>query len=584
MTVTTLRCGGVTGGQPIYLGLDPCGTLMFLHEPADGTRDVGTAVLVCPPFGWDEVCCSRSLRSAAGLLARAGHPTARLTLPGTADGAGGPWDGDLLRQWIDAVGVAAAWMRERTNAARCLAFGIGLGGMLAYLAAREYDAIDDLALWAVPDLGRALLREAKSLSKVIASEFPEDHAQDPADAGDLGLIGYLMTAETEAALAGLQLSALPLPRCDRRRVMLLSRGSLRVDQRLQESFERQGADVEVLRTTDYYALMVKPEESQTPKATIAHVLGWLARGTAAAESISAPRPRTPLPVRETSKLEVDGGVLESPFACCGSHGEMFGIVSREPSAGRAPFALVLVGAGALPHTGPNRAWVELARRWAARGIPTVRLDLAGIGEAGGDGRELMSDESQYESWRVDDVRALLDQLQAEGIAERFVLGGLCSGAHCSLHVGLADSRVCGLLLINLFLVTWSTELIAERVRRPAIADGDPNPGVLSLDSPLERRQVAAAVAAFDQLNERGTDMLLLFGEEEALYREFVRQGLCGQLDRWPSVRLERYQSGDQMFRAQWLQRHVHERLDEALGRMLARVPAGKDRLLEEVSG
>ena len=212
----------------------------------------------------------------------------------------------------------------------------------------------------------------------------------------------------------------------------------------------------------------------------------------------------------------------------------------------------------------------------------MRLDLAGIGEAGGDGLGLMSDESQYEPWRVDDVRAVLDQLQAEGIAERFVLGGLCSGANCSLHGGLADSRVCGLLLINLFLVTWNTELIAERNRRRAIADGAPNLGAGGLHSLLERRQVSAAIAAFDQLNERGTDVFLLFGEHEALYQECVRQGLIDQLDHWPNVRLERYQSGDQMFRAQWLQRHVHERLDEALGRMLARLPAERNELLEEV--
>ena len=86
----------------------------------------------------------------------------------------------------------------------------------------------------------------------------------------------------------------------------------------------------------------------------------------------------------------------------------------------------------------------------------------------------VSDESTYESWRIDDVRSVLDQLQAAGIADRFVLGGLCSGANSSLQGALADSRVCGALLINLFLVTWSGELIAERIRRAAIADGLPN--------------------------------------------------------------------------------------------------------------
>jgi hypothetical protein len=586
--------GGVTRGRPTYLALEPAGTLAFLHEPDCAATGVGTAVLLCPPFGWEEVCCYRSLRGVATLLARAGYPTARLTLPGTADGAGGPRDGDLLRQWIDAVGGAAAWLRERTGASRCLAFGIGLGGMLAYLAAGEQDAIDDLALWAVPDRGHTLLGESKSLSRVIASEFPEDQQRDAAAEGGLELIGYLMTAETEAALSAVQLSALALPGGEQRRVLLLSRGALRVDQRLRDSIERHGAEVTVVRTTDYYALMANPQQSQTPEATITHVLDWLARAPAATSGSSRPR-RTPERVRESPELAIAGTVVESLFSYPGSHGEVFGIVSRDPSAGPAPLALLLLGGGALPHTGPNRAWVELGRRWAARGIPTVRLDQAGIGEAGGEDPELRTDDSIHEPWRIDDVRAILDQLQTAGIAERFVLGGLCSGAHCSLQGALADPRVRGVLLINLFAVTWSGELVAERGRRAAIAAGLPDGRAHRLDREFvakamrylrpdrawrlwrrsaERREGADVIAAFDRLHVRDTEALLLFGEQEPLYEQFARQGLLDQLDRWPNLRLERIPSRDHMFRAQWLQRHVHERLDEALERVLERLPAG----------
>ena len=575
---------GVTGGQPIYLELDPSGTLTFLHERPGATTGAVTAMLLCPPFGWEEVCCSRALRGVAAMLARAGHPTARLTLPGTADGAGGPRDADLLHEWTHAVGGAAAWLRERTNASRCVAFGIGLGGMLAYLAAREYDAIDDLVLWAVPDGGRMLLREAKSLSKVVALEFPQDQGHEPSAPGDLELIGYLMTAETHAALSAVQLSQLVIPGCERRRVLLLSRGAVPVDQRLQTSLESQGAEVEVVRTSDYYGLIVKPELSQTPEPTITRVLEWLAR-PAGAESRLGLESRSFPRVRETPELAVAGAVVESPVSCRGTHGDLFGIVSSGLPAGPAPVALLLLSSGALPHTGPNRAWVEIARRWAARGIPTVRLDLAGIGEAGGEDPELRSDESTYESWRVEDVRGLLDQLQAAGIAERFVLGGLCSGANCSLQGALADSRVSGVLLVNLFLVTWSAELIAERIRRAAIADSHSDACVRTLDCSAARRQVAGATAAFDQLRERSTDVLLLFGEQEALYEEFTRHGLLGELDRWPNVRLERIPSRDQMFRAQWLQRHVHDRVDEWLERVVARLRGDRARsgLIEELS-
>jgi alpha-beta hydrolase superfamily lysophospholipase len=542
--------------------------LTFLHGPSDVAGSVGTAVLLCPPFGWEEACCSRALRGAAAILASDGHPTARLALPGTADGGGGPRDPDLLRLWTRAVGEAAGWLRERTDASRCIVFGIGLGGVLAYLAAREYDAIDDLVLWAVPDRGRALVRESTALSKVVASEFPEDQGHEPGADGDLDLIGYLMAAETHAALSALQLSEVAIPGCEGRRVLLLSRGAQPVDERLRTSLESGGAEVEVLRTSDYYDLMVKPELSEVPAATIAHVNEWLARPGAAqsrlgVESRSLPR------VRETPELALADGVVESVVCCRGTHGDVFAIVSSGLPAGPAPVALVLLSSGALPHTGPNRAWVEIARRWAARGIPTVRLDLAGIGEAGGEDPDLRSDESTYASWRVEDVRGLLDQLQAAGIAERFVLGGLCSGANCALQGALADSRVCGALLINLFLVTWSADLIVERTDRAAIVDGLSVARVRSLECSAVRRQVAGATAALDQLHERSTDVLFLFGEQEALYQELTHHGLVDQLDRWPNVRLEPIPSRDQMFRAQWLQRHVHDRVDEWLEHMLS---------------
>lgn len=576
---------GVTGGRPIYLGLEPSGTLIFLHEPSGEGTQSGTAVLICPPFGWEEVCCSRSLRGAATILARAGHSTARLMLPGTADGAGGPRDGDLLRRWVSAVGATAAWLRERTDASRCLALGIGLGGMLAYLAARDYEAIDDLALWGVPDRGRALLRDSKSLSKVIAAEYPEDQGHEPVAEGDIQLIGYVMTAETQAAISELELSAIALPGCGRRRVLLLSRDAVPVDRRLQETLERRGAEVTVLRTIDYYRMMLIPEHSETPEATVQEVLGWLARQPAAAGCVSTVERRRPPRVRETPELELGGEVVERALVCSGRYGHAFGIVSRRRTAGRPPLALVLLSAGALPHTGPNRAWVEVARRWAARGIPTIRLDLAGMGEAGGEDPEVLSDDGIHAFWRVDDVRRVLDLLEASGTADRFVLGGLCNGAYYSLHEALTDSRVCGLLFINLFVVTWSGELIAERARRAAIANGLANDGRQGFDCSAECRNAEDAIAAFDRLRERGTEALLLFGKQEPLYEEFARQGLLDQLDRWPNLRLERIPSRDQMFRAGWLQRHVHERVDEALERMLARFPgsANRNRLLEEVS-
>ena len=47
------------------------------------------------------------------------------------------------------------------------------------------------------------------------------------------------------------------------------------------------------------------------------------------------------------------------------------------------------------------------------------------------------------------------------MADRFVLGGLCSGAYWSLRRALVDERVRGLLLLNLYAFEYSRERVAS---------------------------------------------------------------------------------------------------------------------------
>jgi hypothetical protein len=53
-----------------------------------------------------------------------------------------------------------------------------------------------------------------------------------------------------------------------------------------------------------------------------------------------------------------------------------------------------------------------------------------------------------------------------------------------------------------------------------------------------------------------------------LYDQLVRQGIVARLDRWPNLSVAQLPTTDHMFRAIWLQQHVHGLLDDALGRVL----------------
>jgi dienelactone hydrolase len=573
--------------EPVYLSLDD-EVLVFLHEP-EAARRQPTAILLCPSFGWQEQCGYRSLRAWAMTLAAAGFPTARLTLPGSGDSAGLPSEPEQLSRWTVAVTGAATWLRERTAVARMVAIGIGVGGALAWLAACDGADIDDLVLWAVPAKGRTLVRELQSQSALVAQQFPEDTHNDVDDGDDLNLIGFRMTAETRAQLSELRLTESAPPRPDRRRILLLGRSSLPVDRAMHAHVEELGFDVRTAQGDDYDELMANPQQSLMPSATAAKVMAWLQDAPTVDAAPAAPA--GPRPASERDHLSLGGEhIVERPLRLQGQRADLFAIVTQEVGATPTPLAVVMVGAGALHHTGPNRAWVEIARRWAARGVTTVRVDLAGIGEADGEDPELLTDASFYSPWRAVDTRGVLDQLSDLGIADRFVLGGLCSGANIALQTALTDQRVRGLLLINMFAFGFSEALATERGRRTQIAAGlpvlrtrrfdrqlirdgmqyvRPDRAWRLLRRSLEREEGRRAVAAFDYLRSAEVETLMVLGQQEALLEQFVRQGLMRKLGRWPNLTLEQTPSRDHMFREFWLQRLVHDSIDRAIERVVA---------------
>ena len=145
--------------------LGPGAAHALLHPPAPA-NERGVAVLMCPPFGWEEMCSYRGRWAWAQALAQAGYACARLDLPGTGDSPGGP-EARTLPAWTGAVADAAAWLAQSTGAGRVVALGLGLGGFVAALAAQDGALIDDLLLWGVPRTGKALLRAARAYAGVV---------------------------------------------------------------------------------------------------------------------------------------------------------------------------------------------------------------------------------------------------------------------------------------------------------------------------------------------------------------------------------------------------------------------------------
>src|ERR1019366_886545 len=176
---TTLDTLLASRGRSLYLTLDPAPVFAVLHEPPAGTSRTSTGVVLCPPFGWDELCTHRSLRAWADALAAAGHAALRIDLPGTGDSGGAPSDPGRLAAWTEAVAAAADWLRASQECERIAAIGLGLGGMLALRALAGGAPIDDLLLWSVPARGSLLLREMRAFAQITAGETGEAGQANP---------------------------------------------------------------------------------------------------------------------------------------------------------------------------------------------------------------------------------------------------------------------------------------------------------------------------------------------------------------------------------------------------------------------
>jgi pimeloyl-ACP methyl ester carboxylesterase len=595
--------------RPVYFDSDGRGVFGFLHLPADDARrDLG--VLICPPFGWDDICSYRSRREWATQLAHAGHPALRIDLPGSGDSEGSPRDPERVAAWIGSTGAAAAWLRERTGVQRIAAIGIGLGGVVATAALAQGAPIDDLVLWCTPARGRALVRELRVFGRLEADGLSPNRARGgslrlteqtpaPPDEDTLEVGGFLMTAETVGALEGLDLTALTIPNPAAHHVLLLERDGLPADARLSRHLQTAGVSTSVAPGLGYGKMMAEPQDAVPPQEVFSTVESWLSKRSAPADDRAVESEGIAISQAEaTLELSVDGiPIRETPFVVKQPFGELFGILSEPLEKPAEPLGAVMFNAGAVHRIGPNRMWVETARRWAARGVPVLRVDLEALGDADGDSLASRDPAARYAPKTIEQVQATLDALQERGVASRFVLCGLCSGAYWSFQGALRDERVSSIFLLNGAVFFWNPAISKLRDLRAglhnvslwrrilrgqaslsrvwAVAVWSP----MALLTPLRRAAGRARARrrggdqldlALDSLRDSDQTVLLVFSEDEPLYDEMVRDGHVARRERWPNLKLRLIPGLDHTMREIHSQHAAHTEIDRAIDEELAR--------------
>ena len=588
----------------------------WYHPPSEG-NERGPAVVICPPLGYEAICAYPALRELAERLSKLGYPVLRFDYDGTGDSGGLDGDSGRVRAWVESVGFAIDDVRALSGVSEVCLFGVRIGATIALSAAAERGDVERLVLWNPCPSGKAYVRELKAF-RLFAEQTGEVDARPKAE-GDASEEsgGFLFTEETLQALKALEPSKSTKRAANA--VFVIGRDDVPSDDKLAVAIASQGATTTYRELPGYADMMVAPHLTVFPDAVYAALLEWLVESPLGVPvPVPVPVPDLRSPHRATSTAQPSGlvapGVREEVIRFGPSNG--FFAVLTEPAdkaKSRGKPLLVFSNTAGNYRIGPNRMYVEMGRKLATLGIPSARLDVSGIGDS-----VIWEDEwhnHPYGDQLVDDIRALIKHLSANGRFNHFGVAGLCSGAFAAYHTASADPLVSSIVLVNPQTFTWEEGMSlevnpltrrgdAEYYKRRMFAKDawlkllrggvDPRRAFRAVQGRIvdtTRSAIAKAKAklgypgsrgaasggtdvarAFGALLERGTDVLIVFsGNDPGIDNLNEKVGASMRaLETRPNFKVETIDGPDHSFTPLWSQ----EALDRVLIGHLERRFAG----------
>ncbi|MFM0203768.1 esterase [Paraburkholderia fungorum] len=401
--------------------------------------------MLCSPFGYEALCAYRGWSELAeALAAGAGIPALRFDYPGTGDSKGNEEDPHLFRAWIDSIKAAAAYLRAATGVERLIFCGVRLGATLAAIAADEMGGVDSLVMVAPVITGKRYVRElGMQHQSWLSTPNGLQVAQSNDDGRAVGAYGFQLYPDTLEQLAAVDLEKHAGHVA--RRVLLHDTWDNPHINRLLECYRRQGVQADLQIFPEYDKFLVDPWYSVPPRNAFNSVLAWLGLppGMQAQPALDVLAPAA------DARIDFAAG-HETPVVFGGAR--YVGVFCRPRRALRGAPAVLFVNTGGVHRIGEGRVAVLMARRLAAQGIASLRMDLGGLGDS------QRRDDSPtlgvvYARHGVTDAKAGVDWLLAAGYP-KVVMFGVCSGAYVSIHTALAHPAVVGCMSVNLPFFVW----------------------------------------------------------------------------------------------------------------------------------
>lgn len=409
---------------------------LFHPEDTAGTAREA-AVLLVPPWGFEDMCTRKFYRILAEHLATEGMPSLRFDYPGTGDSAGSMINDKTLSDWVDSAVSASRLLKALSRRSRLILLGQGIGGTIAQLVASRLQDVETVVLLAPVLNGRAYLREVGLWSRVVDQGL--GLREDQRDLDGISIAGLKMPAAVAADIRKADVSA---PSAAAPRYLLLERPARPAEPRFVDCLRNLGADVTLDVFTGYDELVLNPTFQKIPMTVVKRVVAWLA----AHNPHAARRPEMEKP----AGAEIAGPGYRERLVRFGSHDHLYGVLCVPDRRAEARSVLIL-STSYDRGTGWARSGVDTARALAERGIASFRYDSANVADSPplpGHPAQVLYSETQNA-----DAKAAIDLMQAE-LGGETIIAGRCSGAYLALRYALADDRVAGAVSVNPFVFHW----------------------------------------------------------------------------------------------------------------------------------
>ena len=427
--------------RPIWFGDRARPLFGWFHAARGAARDC--VVVLCNPFGYDTMLTHYSYRDLAERLARAGIATLRFDYHGTGDSSGEDSAPNRVDAWLADIDAGRDEALRLSGARAAALFGVRVGGLLA-LASAKRAVVDDLILMGPSVSGRAAVRELRAM-RMLQSPIGPPGSAAGASSEDENL-GFLLTAPMRDALG--KIDPLAVHAAPARRVLIIARDDVAGGEGpLVEHLRACGTEV-TASSTPGYSLVLRgdPYTCELPHDAWNEIVAWLAARHQPMDRRSADAPDgSPGPPAVVGL----GAVREEAVR----FRDLFGILTEpvDCSQARARTAVLLLNIGANHRIGSNRMYVRWARAWAALGFRVLRFDFSGMGDS--PARPNEPDKDVYSPEGMKQVSEAMDFLETRG-CERFVVGGLCSGAYVAYYAAVEDPRVSGIVAVNTTTFHW----------------------------------------------------------------------------------------------------------------------------------